>query len=297
MVSSAGSGVAQRRLGASGIEVPAIGVGTNRWRLGDNDAPVAETYRALIDEGACFLDTAEIYGFGKSERLIGDCRHAIGGEPVVVSKFAPFVGRTAPGQLLAALDASLARLRMDRVDLYLVHFPFPFADFRGFAEGLAEAVKRGKTRAVGVSNFDGEQMRRMADLLDKAGAPLAANEVNYSLLHRRPEANGVLDACRALDVALIAYFPLASGRLARPPEAGRPDPIAELRRVASEIAQAHQATTAEVALNWLLARDPHVIAIPGATKPDHARANLAALRWSLSEAELAALDAAAPPPA
>jgi len=286
-----------RKLGASGIEVPALGVGTNRWRIGGPaEAALEETFRTLVGEGACFLDTAEIYGFGKSEQMIGRCLEGLTGAGAqLVTKFAPFIARTSSRQLLMALDASLARLRVAQVELYLVHFPFPLASLAEFAAGLAEAVKRGKARAVGVSNFSAEQMREMAGCLGRAGVPLAANEVHYSLLHRQPETNGVLDACRELDCALIAYFPLASGRLARAPEAGRPDPHAELRRQVGEIAAARKATPAEVALNWLLARDPRVIPIPGATKPDHVRANLAALRWQLTDAEFAALDQAARP--
>jgi aryl-alcohol dehydrogenase-like predicted oxidoreductase len=297
MASLATVSVPTRPLGKSGVEVPALGVGTNRWRTGTNDAAVLETYRALLDGGAAFLDTAEVYGFGKSEQLIGRCIAETGHAPLIVSKFAPFVARTSARQLRMALDASLARLGLERVDLYLVHFPFPFADFREFADGLVDAVKSGRARAVGVSNFSADQMRRIADLLDRQGVPLAANEVHYSLLHRQPEANGVLDACRQLDAALIAYFPLASGRLAKAPEGGGSDPAAAVRQAAQAIAQAHQASVATVALNWLLARDPHVIPIPGASKAGHATANLAALKWSLTEEEFAALDRAAPIPA
>jgi aryl-alcohol dehydrogenase-like predicted oxidoreductase len=272
--------------------VPALGVGTNHWQLGTNDGAVLETYKALLDGGGGFLDTAEVYGFGKSERLIGDCIRKDGRKPLVASKFAPFIARTSPRKLLAALDASLARLGLEALDLYYVHFPFPFADLNGFADGLAEAVKRGKARHVGVSNFSADQMRRVADRLAKSDIPLAANEVHYSLLHRQPETNGVLDACRELDVALVAYFPLASGRLAAPPADGKPDSAAALRRTLADVAQAHQASASQVALNWLLARDPHVIPIPGASKARHATANLAALNWSLTDAEFAAIDAA-----
>ena len=284
-----------RRLGKTGIEVPAIGVGTNRWSQGGNDAPVFETYQALIEGGGGFIDTAEVYGFGKSERLVGDCLRKDGRPVFVASKFAPFVARTSPRRLTAALDASLARLGRESIDLYYVHFPFPFADLNGFADGLAEAVKSGKAKTVGVSNFNADQMRRIADRLARANIPLAANEVHYSLAHRDPETNGVLDACRELDVALVAYFPLASGRLAGPPAEGKADKLDAVRRALAEIGEAHQASPSKAALNWLLARDPHVILIPGATKAHHARANLAALDWSLTDEEFARLDAASAP--
>jgi aryl-alcohol dehydrogenase-like predicted oxidoreductase len=196
---------------------------------------------------------------------------------------------------MAALDASLARLGLASLDLYYVHFPFPFADLGGFADGLAEAVKSGKTKYVGVSNFSGDQMRRVADRLARSNIPLAANEVHYSLAHRNPETNGVLAACRELDVALVAYFPLASGRLAAAPADAKPDKLDAVRRALAEVAQAHQAVPSQVALNWLLARDPHVILIPGATKAHHAKANLAALEWRLTDEEFAILDAASAP--
>ena len=140
-----------RPLGKTGAEVPAIGAGTNRWSYGANDAPVFETYQALVDAGGAFIDTAEIYGLGKSERLIGDCLRRDGRPAFVASKFAPFVARTSPRHLMAALDASLARLGIPSIDLYYVHFPFPFADLGGFADGLAEAVKSGK---IGQSLID-----------------------------------------------------------------------------------------------------------------------------------------------
>jgi aryl-alcohol dehydrogenase-like predicted oxidoreductase len=158
-----------------------------------------------------------------------------------------------------------------------------------FAEGLVEAVKSGKARAVGVANFNADQMRRIADHLARAGVPLAANQVNYSLLRRAAETNGVLEACRELDVALVAYFPLASGRLTQPSDSMG---TKALLTCLADIARAHDASIGQVALNWLLARDSHVIPIPGATKPHHARANLDALGWRLSETEFDAIDRA-----
>jgi aryl-alcohol dehydrogenase-like predicted oxidoreductase len=286
--------VPQRGLGQGGDAVSALGVGTNRWRQGSNDGAVFETYQALLDGGVDFVDTAEIYSFGKSERLIGDCIRKDGRPVKVASKFAPFVARVTPRQLMGALDASLARLGLASLELYYVHFPFPFTPMETFAEGLVEAAKSGKTRQVGVSNFNADQMRRVADILARSNIRLAANEVSYSLLNRKAETNGVLDACKELDVALVAYFPLASGRLAAPAGNGdgAPDRAAVLRRTVAEVAQAHQASVAQVALNWLLARDPHIIPIPGASRAAHARQNVEALSWRLTDDEFAAIDAA-----
>ncbi len=288
--------VPQRQLGQGGDAVSALGVGTNRWRQGTNDGAVLETYQALLDGGVDFIDTAEVYGFGKSERLIGDCIRKDGRPVKVASKFAPFIARVTPRQLIGALDASLTRLGLTSLELYYVHFPFPFTPLETFAEGLVEAVKSGKARQVGVSNFSADQMRRIADLLGRSGVRLAANEVSYSVMNRKAETNGVLEACKELDVALVAYFPLASGRLAAPPvDGGAPDRAAVLRRTLAEVAQAHQASVSQVALNWLLGRDPHVIPIPGASKAAHARENAAALGWRLTDDEFAAIEAASAP--
>lgn len=283
--------IPQRPLGKTGLSVSALGVGTNRWRQGVNDGAVLETYESLSEGGTPFVDTAEVYAFGKSERLIGDVLRKNPGPAVVASKFAPFIARTSPRQMHAALDATLGRLGRDALDLYYVHFPFPFTDLDQFAEGLVQAVKRGKTRHVGVSNFNAEQMRRIAERLARDNIPLAANEVHYSLLHRNPERNGVLDACRELDVALVAYFPLASGRLAAAPD-GKDPKLGALQKTLAEIGQAHQASASQAALAWLLARDPHVIPIPGASKAAHAKENLAALSWTLTDDEFAAIDKA-----
>jgi aryl-alcohol dehydrogenase-like predicted oxidoreductase len=277
-----------RPLGRSGIHVLPLGIGTNKWRRADR-AAVRETYRTISDAGPCMIDTAEIYF---SERVVGDCLRADPARAVIASKFLPFPGRSSPRRLMSALDGSLARLGLTAIDLYYVHFPVLFVDMKVFAEGLTEAVKSGKARAVGVANFSADQMRRVADHLAKAGVPLAANQVNYSLLRRAAEINGVLKACRELDVALVAYFPLASGRLTQPSDDSR---TTALLTCLADIARAHDAGISQVALNWLLARDRHVIPIPGATKPHHAGANLSALSWRLSETEFDAIDRASAP--
>ena len=240
----------------------------------------------LVAVCPCMIDTAEIYF---SERVVGDCLRAGPIRAVIASKFLPFPGRTSPRRLMSALDGSLARLGLKTIDLYYVHYPLPLIDVGVFAEGLVEAVKSGKARAVGVANFNADQMRRIADHLARAGVPLAANQVNYSLLRRAAETNGVLEACRELDVALVAYFPLASGRLTQPSDSMG---TKALLTCLADIARTHDASISQVALNWLLARDSRVIPIPGATKPHHARANLDALGWRLSETEFDAIDRA-----
>ena len=158
---------------------------------------------------------------------------------------------------------------------------------------MAKAVEAGKIRATGISNCDVAQMQEAADVLARYGIPLAANQVHYSLAHRAPETNGVLDACRQMDVALVAYRPLEGGAVSTGSRKRQDPPT--LASTLQEVAAARDATTLQVALAWLLKRDGHVIAIPGTTKPDHVRQNSRALTLQLSDDEFAAIDRASTP--
>ncbi len=158
-------------------------------------------------QGMNFLDTAELYGFGKSERLLGTCVKHDGRPMIIASKYMPLPMHG----FRKALDGSLARLDVPTIDLYYPHFPL--TNVEAVIDQMAQAVQDGKIQAVDVSNCNAKQMRRAAERLARYRIPLAANEEYYNLLHRQPEFNGVLDACRELNVALVAYMPLASGKL------------------------------------------------------------------------------------
>jgi aryl-alcohol dehydrogenase-like predicted oxidoreductase len=306
----------QRALGGSGILVPALGLGTNRWGAGrgKNNAAIFETFQTYLDTGQAFFDTAEVYTGGKSERLLGDClRRDNRPVPVIISsKFAPLPNRLSPHSLMDALDASLKRLEVETIDLYHVHWPFTFLRIDALMDMMALAVRTGKIRAVGVSNYNASQMRQAAARLTHYEIPLASNEVHYSLLHRQPETNGVLTACRELNVALIAWRPLEGGKLkiqthpastATKPVRGKPsssksdkqEQLANLQHTLSTIAAAREKTVSQVALNWLLLRDEHVIPIPGATTSQHLLENLGALGWQLSDEEFTEIDRASSP--
>lgn len=273
-----------RPLGRSGISVPALGVGTNRWGSGNVDqARLQAAYNAALAEGIGFFDTAEVYSSGKSERAIGEAARNQDGPVVMASKFAPFPYRLTPGQLTSALDRTLDRLGVDSIDLYYLHFPFSPRGVGTWMQPMAKAVKAGKIKAVGVSNCSVAQMRKASEALGHHDIPLAANQVQYSLLQRKPEANGVLEACREMDVALVAYRPISGGSIAGSKLAG----------TLSEVGQAHGATPTQVALAWLLLRDDHVIPIPGATKPEHVLENAGALSVHLTNDEFDAIDRAA----
>jgi aryl-alcohol dehydrogenase-like predicted oxidoreductase len=193
-----------------------------------------------------------------------------------------------------ALDGSLARLGVPTIDLYYLHFPL--TNIEAVMDQMAQAVQEGKIQAVGVSNCNAKQMRRAAERLARYRIPLAANEVYYNLLHHQPEFNGVLDACRELNVALVAYMPLASGRLVSntsPSRRGKGNEA--LHSVLQTIAQKRGKSKSQVALNWLLQRDEHIIPIPGATSARHARENADTLTWRLSDEEFRAIDQASSP--
>jgi aryl-alcohol dehydrogenase-like predicted oxidoreductase len=285
---------AGRPLGRSGISVPALGVGTNRWDAsGPDQARLRDTLAAALDAGMGFFDTAETYNAGRSEIALGEAARADGRPVVLASKFAPFPYRVSAAQFASGLDKTLERLGRDSLDLYYLHFPYSPRGIGSWMTAMAGAVKAGKIRAVGISNCSVAQMRKAAGVLARYGIPLAANQVHYSVLHRKPETDGVLDACRQMDVALVAYRPLGQGAIsAGSPTGSGPAAIADTLR---EVAAARNATAAQAALAWLLKRDAHVIAIPGATRPEHVRENSGALSLDLSGEEFAAIDRVSAP--
>jgi aryl-alcohol dehydrogenase-like predicted oxidoreductase len=167
-------------------------------------------FAASLGAGITLFDTAELYGWGESERLLGRFiaeREARPETAVVATKFFPYPWRLRHGDVVAALRASLRRLGRPRVDLYQLHWPLPVFSVPRRMDALAETVRAGLTRAVGVSNYSAADLRRAHAALAERGIPLASNQVHYSLLHRRPERDGVLAACRELGVTLIAYSP------------------------------------------------------------------------------------------
>jgi aryl-alcohol dehydrogenase-like predicted oxidoreductase len=285
----------ERLLGKSGVSVPALGVGTNRWNTGQpGQARLNETLAAAVDVGMGFVDTAEVYGFGRSELAVGLAARQDGRPVVLASKFAPLPARLTTAQFDSALDRTLKRLGRESLDLYYLHFPYSTRGVDIWMKAMAKAIEAGKIRAAGISNCNVAQMRKAADVLARYGIPLAANQVQYSLTHRAPETNGVLDACRQMDVALVAYRPMAGGAVGAGSRKNNKGPAA-LVDALQEVAAAQDATTLQVALAWLLKRDDHVIAIPGATKPDHVRQNSRALTLELSDEEFAVIDRASTP--
>lgn len=306
-----------RELGRTGINVSPIGLGTMQFSgTGMVSAffpplpqPQAdEIVKTALEGGITWFDTAEMYGGGHSERrLSGGLQHAgvKPGDVTLATKWAP-VGRRARtiGQ---TIEDRLSALHPFPVDLHQIHLGFgSLSPVRTQVRAMARLVQDGQIRAVGVSNFTARQMEIAHATLADYGIPLATNQVQISLLHRRIETNGVLETARRLGVTLIAYSPLRSGMLtgkfhedrglvASMPRARRLlngfserrlDRTAPLIEALREIADAHSATVSQVALAWLTTHyGDAVVAIPGASKPHHAAEAAGAMKVTLEREE------------
>ncbi len=303
-------------LGRTEVQIPPLGIGT--WAWGDRlfwgygrthtDADLEEAFHAALAQGVAFFDTAEIYGTGRSERLLGRFLAQLPAEaprPVLATKFFPYPWRWRPRALARALQGSLRRLGLAQVDLYQIHWPYPPRSIDVWVQALGQAVRAGLARAAGVSNYNLSQTKRAQAILADLDVPLASNQVEFSLLHRKPEYDGLLAYCREQGITLIAYSPLAMGLLTGKYTPDNPPPGVRGRRFSREylarlqpllglmreIGQGHgNKTPAQVALNWVIAKG--AVPIPGAKNAVQVEANAGALGWRLTDEEIAALDEA-----
>lgn len=302
-------------LGKSGPTINALGVGT--WSWGDNlfwaygrefgASEVASAFSASLAAGITLFDTAEIYGFGESERLLGQFCQRTRQDVQIATKYFPLPWRWKRSSIADALTASLERLQQSQIFLYQIHWPLEFLlKTSDFMAELATEVKKGRIQAIGVSNYSADGMAIAHQCLAERGIPLASNQVPYSLLTRQIEQNGILDRARQLGVTILAYSPLAQGLLTGKYTADRPTPLQGARRIdprfsarglkklapqlaiLQQIAEKYDRMPAQVALNWLIARGG-VIPIPGAKNADQAKQNAGALGWSLSPEDIAQL--------
>jgi aryl-alcohol dehydrogenase-like predicted oxidoreductase len=250
------------------------------------------------------IDTAAMYSGGASERRVGEL--ARGREVLIATKFPPSPF-SRDNSFPKALEDSLARLNRNTIDLYQIHYPSQWMSIPKLMNFMADAVEAGKVKAVGVSNYSAEQLRLAHAALAKRGIPLAANQVQYSLLYRTPEVDGVFDACRELGVTLIAYSPLGMGALTgkysattrasgfrrffrsfRGKGIEAVQPVVALLR---EIGERDAKSPAQVALRWLIENE-NVLPIPGAKNSKQAADNAEALSFSLTPSEVEALSQA-----
>ena len=290
----------------------ALEMGLGAWQWGDRIVwqygqsygaeEVREAFKTSLHEGIRFVDTAELYGNGLSERLLGRFLKEADQAVLVATKFFPWPWRLTKGALSKALKGSLARLGLESVDLYQIHWPSPLVSTERLMEGLVECVKSGMARTVGVSNFGQSRMLTAYSALARHNIQLASNQVHYSLLNRAVEKSGTLARCKELGVRLIAYSPLEKGLLSGKYNADAPPPgsrantynsmlpkIQPLLKLMTEIGQDHGGkSNAQVALNWTICKG--ALPIPGAKTPEQALENAGALGWRLTDVEVAKLD-------
>ena len=292
----------------------AIEMGLGAWQWGDRmiwqyghgygDAEIQQAFLASLNEGVRFIDTAEIYGNGRSERLLGQFLKETDQPVLIATKFLPFPWRFGKSAIVRALKGSLARLGVESVDLYQIHWPTPLMSIDTMMEGLAECVKSGLTRTAGVSNFSQTQMVAAYSSLARHNIPLASNQVHYSLLNRTVEKNGTLARCKELGIRLIADSPIEMGLLAGKYSVESPPPgargrnyssllpkLGPLLKLMTEIGQDHGGkSNVQVALNWVICKG--ALPIPGAKNAIQAQENASALGWRLTDEEFARLDEA-----
>ncbi len=269
------------------LELPVLGLGT--WGFGGkmerstaNDKEDVAAIQRAVEAGLMHIDTAELYGDGHAEELVGRAIAGFAREKLFITTKVRW-DHARREQVLAAAKASLERLGTDYVDLYLLHGPGQNAPMGETIEALNEVAASGMARHIGVSNFSAQQL---AEAIAASERPIAANQVEYSLLARehgilttRMESE-IVPACQKAGVIVVAYMPVARGRLARP---GFP--------VLDRLAAKHGRTQAQVAINWVL-RKPGVVAITKVGDPRHLQEDLGALGWGLEPADVQELDRA-----
>jgi aryl-alcohol dehydrogenase-like predicted oxidoreductase len=310
-----------RSLGKSDLMVTPVGLGCWQFSKKRNmagkfwpdleDDLINRIVKTSLEGGINWFDTAEIYGNGASEKALAGALTGNGkkpGEILVATKWWPMF-RTA-SNILKTIDQRLGALAPFPIDLYQVHQPWGFSNEKAEMEAMARLVKEQKIRYVGVSNFSAAKMRSAWETLQKHGIQLVSNQVRYNLLNRKIESNGILRTAKELGITIIAYSPLAqgmvTGKFHENPEllkhigmrkysslfksAGlkKSEPLVNTVR---ELAVKYGATPSQVALSWLINFHGNaVVAIPGATKESHAKENIGALSFHMTDEDLSLLD-------
>jgi aryl-alcohol dehydrogenase-like predicted oxidoreductase len=287
------------------------GLSGKYWGMLD-DNEISKIVKESLNLGINWFDTAEVYGWGKSERALSDALQNCGkscADVIVATKWWP-VFRTARS-ITATIGERLDALKTNCIDLYQIHNPFSFSSTESEVKAMAELVTKGKVRYVGVSNFSADQMTRAHRELLNHGLGLVSNQVNYSLLNRKIETNGILDAARVLNITIIAHTPLARGLLTgkfhdnpdliRTREGFRKYQGAFKRRglekssriiaLLRSLATKYKVSISQIALNWLIGFNGNiVVAIPGATSAEQAVSNAGSMKFALSDEDLRSLD-------
>lgn len=311
-----------RKLGSSNLMLSPIGLGCLQFSRGRGISGIMwpslgrdeinSIVAASIAGGINWFDTAELYGWGESERAISrslDDLDISKKEVVVATKWWPVL-RTS-GSLTSTIDKRLSALNTEVIDLYQIHNSFSFSSIRSQMKEMAWLVEQGKIKYVGVSNFSAKSMRKAHEELMKHGLKLVSNQVSYSLLKRQIERNGILDTAKELGISLIAYSPLARGLLTAKfhdntqlinqrhilrryyasLNKAKLEKSKKVVHLLKKIADKYEATPSQIALNWVInAHGETILAIPGATKVSHAQDNAYAMKFVMSEDDILQLN-------
>jgi aryl-alcohol dehydrogenase-like predicted oxidoreductase len=306
-------------LGKTKVKITPIGLGTWQFSEGKGGATLTwnavshgtcrEIVAAALDGGINWFDTAELYGFGRSEKGLSNGLQAAGkkeGDVVIATKWMPlFRGASS---IVKTIGKRIECLKPYSIDLHQIHFPYSLATRNAEMDAMAELLEAKKIRAAGVSNFSASQMIAAYERLKSRGYLLASNQVKYSLLDRRIEGNGILNAAKDLGTTIIAYSPLEmgllSGKFHKKPELLNNVPL--LRRfrlkrmlentrpqleLLDSIAEKHKSTISQVALAWIINyHGSAVFAIPGATKKAHAKEAADSMNLKLTKTELSEIE-------
>ena len=302
----------KRKLGNSGLEVSAMGLGCMRMSFGDKPTDKQEMIDFLhkaVERGVTFFDTAEVYGPFTNEELVGEALEPFKGQVVIATKFGwkhgengphPSVGvDSRPEQIKRVADASLKRLRVEVIDLFYQHRPDPNVPMEDVAGAVKDLIKTGKVKHFGLSESNAEQIRRA-----HAVQPVTALQSEYSIWWRNIEENSVLSTCEELGIGLVPYSPLGRGYLTGKVDENTtfdssdirsrnprftPEAIKANRAVIDlleKIAKQHGATPAQIALAWLLSQKPWIVPIPGSRKLERLDENNGAVDIELTSSDL-----------
>jgi aryl-alcohol dehydrogenase-like predicted oxidoreductase len=309
----------KRKLGS--LDVTLVGLGCNNFGMRIDEEQSAAVVHAALDAGINFFDTADVYGGTRSEQFLGRALGRRRDEAVIGTKFVapidddPSHAGAGARWVAEAVEGSLRRLGTDRIDLYQQHAPDPNVPIDETLQALDRLVRDGKVREIGNSNFSGEQIDEAESVSQRNGiARFVSAQNHFNLLHREPQRD-VVPACVRHGLGVLPYFPLASGLLTGKYRRGEPAPdgtrlsmLPEERasRVMSDenfdqvdqlaaFAAERDRTLLELAFAWLAVQPALTSVIAGATKPEQVAANVAAVDWTLSDADLSQLDRLLPP--
>ena len=315
MSKEAKSAISLRNLGKTKIKITPIGQGVMQFAGGTTfmkymypaltDEQSNAIVKAALDCGINWYDTAEGYGFGLSERKLAlglQAANVKDEDVIIATKWMPMPRRAK--SIKKTINKRIEHLSPYTIDLHQIHIPYSLSSFQKQFDAMAEIYDEGHIRSIGISNFSAKQMIKAYDILKEKGLVLASNQVNYSLIKRKIESNGILDAAKELGVTIISWSPLQSGVLSGKFHKDEElyNNLSSMRRLRSKnqirdsqnlittldsIAESHNSTIAQIALNWLVNyHGKTVVAIPGATKASQAESNGKAMSIKLTKNEL-----------